>query len=135
MSGKPIDVAGLRALLARGPATPWEYRPKEHDDWGFIRGTERDSIIGPVKPVVALAREDDLESDHDQHRRDKTDPYEPAGLLIVEAVNALPGILDELEALREAVADIAAMETKWANCTVQRMARRARAAQEKSRGE
>ena len=62
----------LRALLERATATPWDYRPYEHDE----------------------------------HRRNRTDPYEPNGKLIVAAVNALPGLLSRIEALEEALTTI-----------------------------
>lgn len=95
-----VDIAALRALLS-AVERPWEYRPYEHDDWGFIRGPERESLIGKVKPVVALSREGHVGPDnHDHHRRTKTDPYEPVGRLIVEVVNAAPLMLDQIEALR-----------------------------------
>lgn len=106
MAEKPVTTAQLdelRALLAKAPALPWYYRPDKYDDWGFIRGGER-STYG--LPIVALGREGGVKSDHIQHREDKTDPYAPASELIVAAVNALPGLLDEIERLREG----------WENC-------------------
>ena len=93
----------LRKLLASATANPWEYRPYEHDDWGYIRGPEVEWSIGPVKPVVAISREGDTESDHNAHRRNKTDPYEPNGRLIVAAVNALPALLDRIAELETAL--------------------------------
>lgn len=115
-----VDIAALRALLS-DVERPWEYRPYEHDDWGFIRGPERESLIGKVKPVVALSREGDVGPDnHDHHRRMKTDPYEPVGRLIVEAVNAVPSLLYQIEALqaenakmREALDPFAELGAVW----------------------
>ncbi len=89
----------LRGLLANGTPTPWEYRPYEYDDWGFIRGPEIELSMGPCKPVVAIAREGGAMPDDDEHRRNKTDPYGPNALLIVAAVNTLPTLLSRLTSL------------------------------------
>lgn len=97
MTANPSDIAGLRDLLAKAPGRPWFYRPDRFDDWGFIRGGEL-SDLGML-PIVALGREGGVESDHDEHRRNKTDPYGPSAELIVAAVNALPGLLDLIEKL------------------------------------
>jgi hypothetical protein len=98
------DLNELAGLLAKANL-PWSYRPEEHDDWGFIRGPERDFDWGRIGPIVAISREGGTASDHDEHRRNKTDPYEPNGRLIVAAVNALPHLLSEIATLR---ADLAA---------------------------
>ena len=97
------ELVELEALLAKVMPGPLEYRPYEHDDWGFIRGPERDTICGPSKPIVAIAREGGTESDHDEHRRNKTDPYGPNAELIVAAVNALPRLLNTIRDLRARV--------------------------------
>ncbi|CAN5702843.1 hypothetical protein BH11PSE6_BH11PSE6_00130 [soil metagenome] len=98
----PSD-AELREMLAR-VSLPWEYRPYDYDDWGFIRGPEVESLIGPCKPVVAIARDNTVGTDnHDEHRRNKTDPYEPIGRLIVAAVNSLPALLTRIEVLEKAL--------------------------------
>ena len=100
------DLSKLRELVEAGTSTPWSYRPEEHDDWGFIRGPERDFDWGRIGPIVAISREGGTESSHDEHRRDKTDPYEPNGRLIVAAVNALPHLIAELTTAREALTQI-----------------------------
>lgn len=86
--------------LYEGAHLPWAYRPQEHDDWGFIRTTIA-SDAGWC-PVVAVSREIEGGKSHSEHRRDKTDPYEPLGKLIVAAVNALPSLLARIEALEAA---------------------------------
>jgi len=107
------DLSKLRELLEAGTSAPWSYRPEEHDDWGFIRGPSRQYSFGIGNPVVAIARDGGSDSDHDEHRRNKTDPYEPNGRLIVAAVNALPHLISrvrsaeaERDALREALESI-----------------------------
>lgn len=97
------DVARLRKRLAEASPQPWAYRPDKYDDWGWIRGVERDDRdIGPFRPIVANAK-DSMVGDMDMagHRRAGTDPYGPNALLIVEAVNALPALLDTIERQRE----------------------------------
>lgn len=97
------DVARLRKRLAEASPQPWVYRPDKYDDWGFIRGVERDDKgIGPFRPIVALARDSMVGTEQENdHRSAGTDPYGPNALLIVEAVNALPALLDTIERQRE----------------------------------
>lgn len=90
------EIEQLRQRLAEASAQPWVYRPNKHDDWGWIRGVERDDRdIGPFRPIVANAKDSMVgEAAMAEHRRAGTDPYGPNALLIVEAVNALPWLLD-----------------------------------------
>lgn len=90
------EIEQLRQRLAEASAQPWVYRPNKHDDWGWIRGVERDDRdIGPFRPIVANANDSMIgEAAKNEHRRAGTDPYGPNALLIVEAVNALPWLLD-----------------------------------------
>lgn len=90
-------VERLRKLLGEATPGPWAYRPCVHDDWGIIRGPEVASSIGPIQPIVAVARAGQVGIDYDEHRRNGTDPYEPTGRLIVETLNALPALLDAIE--------------------------------------
>lgn len=97
------DVARLRKRLAEASPQPWAYRPDKYDDWGWIRSVERDDRdIGPFRPIVANAK-DSMVGDIEiaAHRRAGTDPYGPNALLIVEAVNALPALLDTIDRQRE----------------------------------
>lgn len=87
----------LRSLIAKATPGPWAYRPREYDDWGFIRVAQADAE--GWQPIVALGRAGPVESDHDEHRRNKTDPYGPNAELIVAAINHLPALLDRLEAV------------------------------------
>lgn len=93
-------VERLWELLAKATQGDWEYRPDEYDDWGFIRGPEADFSFGRGRPIVAMSRDGADRGDHSEHRRNGTDPYEDNGRLIVEAKNALPTLLTELEAAK-----------------------------------
>lgn len=74
--------AALRGLLAdAGLALPLTYRPDPFDDWGWIRGADG--------KIAAVAKVRGSEDELAEHRRNHTDPAEPVGRLIVEAVNAL----------------------------------------------
>ena len=97
------DVARLRERLAEASPQPWVYRPDKYDDWGWIRGVERDDRdIGPFRPIVANAKDSMVDdAAMADHRRAGTDPYGSNALLIVEAVNALPALLDTIERQRE----------------------------------
>lgn len=90
-----LDLDRLRGLVEAASPLPWVYRPEKYDDWGWIRGVERDDRgIGPFRPIVANAK-DSLVSDEDMdaHRRAGTDPYSPNAELIVTAVNLIPTLL------------------------------------------
>lgn len=107
-------VEALSGLREKATPGPWAYRPSEYDDWGYIRGAETEWSIGTVRPIVAISRSGSAHADHDEHRRNKTDPYEPNGRLIVETINALPTllatlqlILDPPDALVEALGEAA----------------------------
>jgi len=92
-------VGRLRKRLAEASPQPWVYRPDRLDDWGWIRGTERDSDIGRYRPIVAKGMDSEVaEEQKATHREAKTDPFGPNALLITDAVNALPGLLDTIEA-------------------------------------
>ena len=58
---------------------PWAYRPREFDDWGFIRDATGN--------LAAIARGDNGVRSHDGHRAAGTDPYGEYAAVIVEAVN------------------------------------------------
>lgn len=90
------QITQLRQRLTEASAQPWVYRPNKHDDWGWIRGVERDDRdIGPFRPIVANAKDSMVgEAGMVEHRSAGTDPYGPNAMLIVEAVNALPWLLD-----------------------------------------
>lgn len=100
------DLVGLlRERMAAASEQPWVYRPEHYDDWGWIRGAERDSDIGRYRPIVANAKNSDIDFDDMQSFRDAgTDPYGPNALLIVDAVNALPTLLARIEALEAEIA-------------------------------
>lgn len=78
--------------------TPWEYRPHQYDDWGYIRG-RRPEIGSCVGSLAAIARGADGKS-YDEHRAAGTDPYAANALLIVEAVNNHEALKAENERLR-----------------------------------
>lgn len=63
-------------------ALPLKYRPRDFDDWGFIRDAN-DRLVAVVRFDPRLT-EEDLEA----HRSSKTDPARAVGELIVRAVNA-----------------------------------------------
>ena len=62
---------------------PWQYRPAEYDDWGWVRGASG--------ALVACARSGDYltEAMLDEHRRNKTNPYEGNARLIATAPDML----------------------------------------------
>lgn len=73
---------------------PWAYQPREFDDWGWIRDAAGD--------LAVIARGDKGDKSHDQHRRDKTDPYGDYAAFVLKAVNnheALVKALDQLDTL------------------------------------
>lgn len=93
----PVDIDKLKELLAEATPGPWEYRPYEYDDWGYVRGPEVEMSFGPCKPIVAIAREGGNEEDYSEHRQNKTDPYAPNAAIIVALVNAAPALIAKAE--------------------------------------
>lgn len=53
---------------------PWEYRPREHDDWGVVRA--------PDGYFIAQCSVSRWSEDLDKHRAAKTDPSEANARLI-----------------------------------------------------
>lgn len=80
----------LKTLSDCAEAGPWEYRPREHDDWGIIRGSAKIFDDGGAGPPVAVSKPVWSEGgyDFDAHRSAGTDPMEANGRFIVELVNA-----------------------------------------------
>lgn len=92
-------IVGLGELMAKATPGPWEYRPdRELDDWGFIRGPADER---GWRCHIATSRAGHMARFYDagQHRANGTDPFEPIGKLIVEAINALPLLLADRTAL------------------------------------
>ncbi len=92
--------------MAEHTPTPWTYRSKVHDDWGWIRDADGN--------LAATARDGRVWLEHfDSYRATKTDPYEPNAAFIVKAVNNHDALVAELKRLFElyghqAAADILA---------------------------
>lgn len=91
------DITELRKLVAEMTPGEWCYRPLELDDWGFIR-----SALSP-EYVVATSRGPQSAKSQDDHRRDKTDPFEPNGRAIVAAVRLLRAVVEPNEKTVEAI--------------------------------
>lgn len=81
-------MADLKALSEAAEPGPWEYRPREYDDWGLIRGSREVFGDGDGGPPVASAKPRWHDYDFDAHRQAGTDPMEANGRFIVELVNA-----------------------------------------------
>lgn len=59
---------------------PWAYRPREFDDWGWIRDASGETVGRAFGPL------DDDEAN--RQRAAKTDPWEASARRIVQCVNA-----------------------------------------------
>lgn len=75
--------------------TPWLYRPREHDDWGFIRGPE-DELV-----AIATWRPYHNEDSLSAHRKNKTDPALPNAAFIVTACNSHADLVKALEEITQ----------------------------------
>jgi hypothetical protein len=95
----------LEALRTEATPTPWAYKPQEMDDWGFIRGPADERGL---RWVVARSHAGHRSPFYDAgyHRANGTDPFEPNGRFIVEAVNALPELLSAITALQARVVEL-----------------------------
>lgn len=85
--------------------TPWLYRPHKYDDWGWIRGQPEEGES--VGPIIATARSGKYETPEqwDEHRRNKTDPFEANAAFIVSAVNSHDALVKALEFIRDGYAN------------------------------
>lgn len=99
------DLAKLVELEKAATPGPWLVRPREHDDWGWIRAEDGS--------LVAIGRAGTFAGDYDEHERylrdcraKGIDPYEHNAALIAAARNALPALLASAaaaQAMREAL--------------------------------
>jgi hypothetical protein len=78
---------------------PWQYRPKKHDDWGFIRSNNGSLVAVAKNSEISWVQEDEF-------RKEKKDPYEINGKRIVECVNAMAGIDDPKKWVEERKANM-----------------------------
>jgi len=81
---------------------PWAYRPREFDDWGFIRDA--------TGSLAACARGDKGVRSHDGHRAAGTDPYGEYAAFIVKAVNSHDALVGHLRRVAIHACDDAALE-------------------------
>ncbi len=101
-----IDRQKMREAAEKATPGEWLYRPRRHDDWGWVSCDGGD--------LVACARAG-IEYDANKHRAAGTDPFGPNALHIVAAqprnILALLDRLDHVEGLLrragEALAPIA----------------------------
>jgi len=78
---EPIDIEGLRELLAKATEGPWDAQ----DMYGLVMPSKIDGFVFPERRAEHQAQ---IDADAE---------------LIVAARNALPGLLDELDRLRNVV--------------------------------
>ena len=86
--GVPRVSDELKRLSDAAAKGPWHYRPREHDDWGLIRGDEAVFDDEESGPPVASAKPIWGDYDFDAHRAAGTDPMAANGRFITELVNA-----------------------------------------------
>lgn len=91
--------AKLVALEKAATPAPWLVRPREHDDWGWIRAEDGS--------LVAIGRGGTFAGDYDERERHLSvcramgiDPYGHNAALIAAARNALPALLAADAAVR-----------------------------------
>jgi hypothetical protein len=91
----PEALAEIRERADKATPGPWLYRPRIIDDWGSVRA-------GVDGYHVAISRDGDgIGADQkamDEHRKNKTDPYEPNGRFIAHARTDIPALLALVEA-------------------------------------
>ena len=92
------EIATLGELEKEATPAPWLYRPQPHDDWGYIRSADGE--------VVATARAGRFvsETEKDEQRRAKTDPYARNAVFIACARSAVPRLIAALAAAQATIA-------------------------------
>lgn len=73
---------------------PWHYRPERHDDWGMVRASpDRDGWPGHIIANARAGRDFDvLGKEADEHRHNRTDPFEANARLIAAAPDYDAGV-------------------------------------------
>lgn len=120
------QLAEWKALAESATDGPWLYRPREDDDWGFVRG-------GNEQWTVAIGRAaQHLDEDaYGKHRAGGTDPYGHNAKFIAAARTAVSALIDEVERLREALKQAAA-HLEMAAAALDKAGQRASAASARS---
>lgn len=95
------DLAKLVELEKAATPGPWLVRPREYDDWGWIRAEDGS--------LVVIGRGGTFAGDYDEHehhlsdcRAKGIDPYGHNAALIAAARNALPALLASAAAAQAA---------------------------------
>lgn len=102
MTQSTTGLVEIKGWLANSPAGPWSYRPDEYDDWGIVKCAPDDE---GRRFVICQARGEPFdEGSLNQHRRDKTDPWEAPAKLIA----AVPTMIDLLSTQETTIAELVA---------------------------
>lgn len=98
----PTTLDHLERLAREATPGPWLYRPRPHDDWGWVRSANDDLVArGYIGPGPYLDEYAEAE-----HRRNGTDPRGPNAQYIAAANPA--AILELLAQHRRAMAVVEA---------------------------
>ena len=104
MTDQTLDLDAIEARARAATPGPWFVRPRQYDDWGYIRGPEQSD--GPGHFVAqALGGQDYTIDQLNEHRRNKTDPYghNAAHIAGMDPATTL-ALTAEVRKLREAAA-------------------------------
>jgi hypothetical protein len=101
------DIAATLDALDRlheaATPSPWQYRPEEYDDWGFVRGP---GAIGDTWLVlVARSGREESYDEMAAHRVNGTDPYGGNAQFVTALRNAYPTLRAHIATLTERLAE------------------------------
>ena len=90
-----IELDQLKMIITAATPGPWEYRPKEHDDWGIVRGPDGLTVLNSAPPCRWEMSQ--------TGKPEGPSPIPENGNFCVAARNEMPKLIEKIERLKKAI--------------------------------